>query len=230
MRPGLGCWSVSSVQRDGRELTLADAEAVADEGGVEGADLGPRGLREADLPALDLLGIAFRDADQSPGGELVELLGPGDLPHLAAAAKKKSSVKPDEPATTQAWVAIVNRAATNQGEKWSAFVKDLRTGEIIFAHNQNDRLIPASNRKLSVFAMAMDKLGPEYQFRTELGYTGTFDPATGAVSGSLVLRSVRVGVADWSAPTTWTCPSLIRRCTWERERPDSNAASAWSAR
>lgn len=109
--------------------------------------------------------------------------------YLVEAAKKKSSVKPNEPATVEAWRTIINRAATNQGEKWSAFVKDLRTGEIIFSHNQNDRLIPASNRKLAVFAMAMDKLGPEFQFRTELGYTGALDPATGAVSGSLVLRS-----------------------------------------
>lgn len=93
------------------------------------------------------------------------------------------------PRTTGAWATEVSKAEDKESQHWSVLVKDLNTGEVIFNHNANDRLVPASNRKLLVFALAMDKLGPEFRFRTELGYTGKLDRATGTVNGTLVLRS-----------------------------------------
>jgi D-alanyl-D-alanine carboxypeptidase/D-alanyl-D-alanine-endopeptidase (penicillin-binding protein 4) len=125
----------------------------------------------------------------APRGVLAVLLALLLTQPVYPASKKKKTVTSSEPKTTSGWLSIVEKAEANQREEWSVFVKDLRTGETIFQHNPSVRLIPASNRKLMVFALAMDKLGPEYKFRTELGYTGKLDPATGSVSGSLVLRS-----------------------------------------
>lgn len=94
-----------------------------------------------------------------------------------------------EPKTIEAWLGKVRREQTQQRHQWSVLVRDLETGRTVLELNPDQRLIPASNRKLVTFAMAMDKLGPEFRFRTELGSVGRFDQASGILNGSLVLRS-----------------------------------------
>ncbi|MCH8332407.1 D-alanyl-D-alanine carboxypeptidase/D-alanyl-D-alanine-endopeptidase [Candidatus Sumerlaeota bacterium] len=100
-----------------------------------------------------------------------------------------SPVFPQSPrAEIRDWLAEIQRAELKLGEKWSVSVKDMASGRIILDHRANQKLIPASNRKIIVFALALDLLGPEFSFTTELGVTGTFDRAGETLNGSVVLR------------------------------------------
>lgn len=92
------------------------------------------------------------------------------------------------PSGMAAWVATLDQAAKANQERWSIFVKDMDTGEVILTYAANDRLIPASNRKIMIFALAMEYLGPEHRFKTEFGLAR---PSSGgpAAPQSVVLRS-----------------------------------------
>lgn len=47
-------------------------------------------------------------------------------------------------------------------------VRDARSGTTLYQHNPRTRLVPASNLKLLTTAAAMDVLGPDYRFSTQL--------------------------------------------------------------
>lgn len=59
-----------------------------------------------------------------------------------------------------------------------AVVLDLRTGRTIFARNPDTPLEPASNEKLATTFAALEELGADYRFRTELVGRGYQDGAT----------------------------------------------------
>jgi serine-type D-Ala-D-Ala carboxypeptidase/endopeptidase (penicillin-binding protein 4) len=64
-------------------------------------------------------------------------------------------------------------------------VKDAITGEVLYDHNGNQRGLPGSNQKLSTVAGALDTLGEDFTFTTEvLGDR----PVDGVVAGDLYLR------------------------------------------
>ena len=72
-------------------------------------------------------------------------------------------------------------------------VRDARSGSTLYQHNPRTRLVPASNLKLLTTAAAMDVLGPQYRFSTQLLSDG---PQQGErLTGNLYLR----GLGD---PTT----------------------------
>ncbi len=108
---------------------------------------------------------------------------------VTATAQAKSSSRSAEPKTPDEWIASVRQAEEKLGERWTVFVKDLETGSIIFEHQPDRRLIPASNRKIMTFALAMEKLGPEYRFKTEMGLTRVLDREGKTINASVVLRS-----------------------------------------
>lgn len=64
---------------------------------------------------------------------------------------------------------------------WGIKVVSLDDGETIFEHNAERLLIPASNAKLFTGAVALDRLGTQFRFRTSLY-------STGAISGGGTLR------------------------------------------
>ena len=68
----------------------------------------------------------------------------------------------------------------------SAIAVDVRTGAVLFAHNERLPVIPASNEKLPVSWAALTRLGPAYRFKTELLGTGVRTGATW--DGDLFLR------------------------------------------
>ncbi len=88
----------------------------------------------------------------------------------APKAIKKQIVSPVEKLAQQIDVQI------NEPEFESAFigiaVQSMETGEILFQHNANKLLMPASNEKIPTSATALIKFGPEFTFKTTLYASG----------------------------------------------------------
>jgi D-alanyl-D-alanine carboxypeptidase/D-alanyl-D-alanine-endopeptidase (penicillin-binding protein 4) len=70
----------------------------------------------------------------------------------------------------------------------SLMVRDARTGKTLYQYNPRTRLIPASNLKLLTTAAAMDVLGPQYRFSTQLLSSGTQQGER--LTGNLYLRGL----------------------------------------
>ena len=88
--------------------------------------------------------------------------------------------------------------------KWGAIVVSLTRGDTLFSHEPDDRLVPASTMKLFTSAIALEKLGPDHIFSTDVLRDGPLEG--GVVRGNLVLR----GDGD---------PALSSR--WVRGGPDA---------
>jgi serine-type D-Ala-D-Ala carboxypeptidase/endopeptidase (penicillin-binding protein 4) len=65
-------------------------------------------------------------------------------------------------------------------------VRDGATGAVVYSHNVDQRVVPASNEKLMTSAAALEVLGLGYKFHTVATYSGTKSGKT--VSGNLYLR------------------------------------------
>lgn len=65
-------------------------------------------------------------------------------------------------------------------------VKSLKSGEVLYERNADTLLMPASNLKLLTSAVALDTLGKDYTYQTQLQYRGTID-AHGILKGDLIL-------------------------------------------
>ncbi len=91
-----------------------------------------------------------------------------------------------------------------RGGKWGAMVISLTRGDTLFASAPDERMVPASTMKLFTSAIALEKLGPDHTFSTDVLRDGPLDG--GVVKGNLVLR----GDGD---------PALSSR--WVRGGPDA---------
>jgi D-alanyl-D-alanine carboxypeptidase/D-alanyl-D-alanine-endopeptidase (penicillin-binding protein 4) len=80
---------------------------------------------------------------------------------------------------------LVEAAPVDKGE-WGLLVVDAMTGETLYQKNADKYFVPASNMKLLTTALALDKLGPDYRFRTTVETNGTIGP-DGKLSGDLIL-------------------------------------------
>jgi D-alanyl-D-alanine carboxypeptidase/D-alanyl-D-alanine-endopeptidase (penicillin-binding protein 4) len=65
-------------------------------------------------------------------------------------------------------------------------VRDGATGEVIYSHDADQRVIPASNEKLMTSAAALEVLGTGYKFHTVARYSGKRSGST--VTGNLYLH------------------------------------------
>jgi serine-type D-Ala-D-Ala carboxypeptidase/endopeptidase (penicillin-binding protein 4) len=65
-------------------------------------------------------------------------------------------------------------------------IADGATGEILYTRNADSRFVPASNMKLLTTALALDKLGKDYRFRTTVETNGTL-LKSGMLHGDLIL-------------------------------------------
>ena len=70
----------------------------------------------------------------------------------------------------------------------SMCVRDADNGETIIEYNSDKSLIPASIMKLITSAVALELLGPQFNFRTTVGYTGSLNKRTGKLSGSIIIK------------------------------------------
>jgi len=68
----------------------------------------------------------------------------------------------------------------------SLLVRDLDTGETVAEYRANNSAIPASTLKLITSATALELLGPNYRFRTQLQISGTIDE-NGVLNGNLYI-------------------------------------------
>ena len=70
----------------------------------------------------------------------------------------------------------------------SAYVIDAESGSVIYATPQVS-LVPASVMKVVTSAAALEILGPEYKFHTQIGFSGKTDSIAGELNGNLILIS-----------------------------------------
>jgi len=70
--------------------------------------------------------------------------------------------------------------------RWGVSVLSLRDGHVVYARNADQLFTPASNMKIYTTAVAIDLLGPDYQWRTSLLADSPPD-ANGLIKGDLTL-------------------------------------------
>ncbi|HAJ28404.1 MAG TPA: D-alanyl-D-alanine carboxypeptidase/D-alanyl-D-alanine-endopeptidase [Syntrophus sp. (in: bacteria)] len=70
--------------------------------------------------------------------------------------------------------------------RWGIIAQDLQTGQTLCAYNTDQLFSPASVTKLFTAAAALDRLGPDYRFRTPLYRRGEID-GKGTLKGDLIL-------------------------------------------
>ncbi|HMB90012.1 MAG TPA: D-alanyl-D-alanine carboxypeptidase/D-alanyl-D-alanine-endopeptidase [Rhodothermales bacterium] len=110
-------------------------------------------------------------------GALLSLFLPLALmaqPVGSAAARLAQAIDPilSDPAFTNAW--------------WGALVVNLEDGTVLYERHAGKNFVPASNTKLYTTAAALDQLGPDYRYRTEVYIDGPV--VDGVVQGNLIVR------------------------------------------
>jgi D-alanyl-D-alanine carboxypeptidase/D-alanyl-D-alanine-endopeptidase (penicillin-binding protein 4) len=66
---------------------------------------------------------------------------------------------------------IINQPLQKKVQYSIAVVK-ADSGEVLYSHNANEAMVPASNMKIITSAAALKYLGPDYEFKTEVGLCG----------------------------------------------------------
>lgn len=66
-------------------------------------------------------------------------------------------------------------------------VQSMRTGAIVYQKNADQLLLPASNQKIFTAYAALQKLGPEFKYKTQL-LTDATNISNGVINGNLYMR------------------------------------------
>ncbi|HZE40527.1 MAG TPA: D-alanyl-D-alanine carboxypeptidase/D-alanyl-D-alanine-endopeptidase [Stackebrandtia sp.] len=90
----------------------------------------------------------------------------------AVASAAPASAKDDDGPLGEAIDKIL-AAQSLQGSQADVVVSDAKTGDVIYDHNGDGRAIPASLTKTLTSTAAMDTLGPDFTFTTDVASTGT---------------------------------------------------------
>ncbi len=83
------------------------------------------------------------------------------------------------------------RAEGRDLRRLGVYIESLETSEPVAAYNEDIAFNPASVVKLATTLAALERLGPNQIFHTDFLATGETDPATGELSGDLILFSGR---------------------------------------
>ena len=78
-------------------------------------------------------------------------------------------------------------AAHTRGGEWGAIIVSLTRGDTLFEQNPDAMMQPASTMKMYTSAVALDRFGPDYTFRTPALRDGQIGP-DGTLTGNLYLR------------------------------------------
>jgi D-alanyl-D-alanine carboxypeptidase/D-alanyl-D-alanine-endopeptidase (penicillin-binding protein 4) len=107
-------------------------------------------------------------------------------------AKKTSAntvLRPTTPvgaAALEADLGAMLEAKTRNGE-WGAIVVSLSRGDTLFQVAPDEPMVPASTMKTFTAALALERLGPDHVFSTDVLRDGSLGP-DGVVHGNLILR------------------------------------------
>lgn len=69
---------------------------------------------------------------------------------------------------------------------WGVMVADVETGEVLYRRHADRSFVPASNTKLYTTAAALDLLGPDYRYATEVYVDGPV--VAGVLEGNVIVR------------------------------------------
>ncbi|OZC04730.1 D-alanyl-D-alanine carboxypeptidase/D-alanyl-D-alanine-endopeptidase [Rubricoccus marinus] len=87
---------------------------------------------------------------------------------------------------------------------WGIHVQDLTTSRTLLARNADLTLLPASTMKLLTTATALDALGPDFRYTTQLFHFG--DEVGGTLRGDLVIR----GAGDPTFGSEWVSADPLK--------------------
>jgi serine-type D-Ala-D-Ala carboxypeptidase/endopeptidase (penicillin-binding protein 4) len=107
-------------------------------------------------------------------------------PSAAAAATTRTAGAPRTPAELRAGIEEVLRRPELAPALAAVKVASLDTGRTLFEENARKLLVPASNMKLYTVAAALDRLTPDFRFKTSV-YAQARPDASGTVRGDLVV-------------------------------------------
>jgi D-alanyl-D-alanine carboxypeptidase/D-alanyl-D-alanine-endopeptidase (penicillin-binding protein 4) len=113
-------------------------------------------------------------------------LGEGFGPGSAA---KASAARANAPKTVEELRARIEDVLNNPDlapSQMAVKVVSLDTGRTLFEENAEKLLHPASNMKIYTVAAALDRLGPDYRFKTS-AYAPSMPDASGTIRGDLVI-------------------------------------------
>jgi D-alanyl-D-alanine carboxypeptidase/D-alanyl-D-alanine-endopeptidase (penicillin-binding protein 4) len=110
-----------------------------------------------------------------------------------------------------------SQAGRIRSGQFGIMVVSLTRGDTLFSQNAGVPFMPASTMKMLTTAVALDRLGPTYQFSTDVLYDGTLD-ADGTIHGNVYLRgdgdpslSGRYMKGGPGAPITFLAEQLAAR-------------------
>jgi serine-type D-Ala-D-Ala carboxypeptidase/endopeptidase (penicillin-binding protein 4) len=110
----------------------------------------------------------------------------GLLASLLAASLLSAQQSPDARSTLQGQLeARLNDAAFAHAQ-WGVQVISLDSGATLFQHNADKLMKPASNAKLYTAALALDRLGQDYQIKTSF-YAAAKPGTDGIIRGDLII-------------------------------------------
>ncbi|MFC4492923.1 D-alanyl-D-alanine carboxypeptidase/D-alanyl-D-alanine-endopeptidase [Streptomyces ovatisporus] len=109
-----------------------------------------------------------------------------------------------------------------EGGATSVVVREAAGGDVLYKRHSGERLMPASNTKLLTAAAALDVLGPDYRYRTDVLAHGTRDG--GQLDGDLYLRGTgdpTLLAEDYDALAADVAASGIKKVTGELVADDT---------
>ncbi len=106
---------------------------------------------------------------------------------LAGLAASASTAVPRASATElKRQIAAILDGSSAPGARQGAFLRVMGTGRVLYSRNGTTPMVPASNMKVLTTAVALDRLGPGFRYRTEL--VGPKPDRQGVVRGDVYLR------------------------------------------
>jgi D-alanyl-D-alanine carboxypeptidase/D-alanyl-D-alanine-endopeptidase (penicillin-binding protein 4) len=84
---------------------------------------------------------------------------------------------------------VADRDDQMAGAQWGLLAVDLATGDTLLEHEAHRRFVPGSTMKLLTAVTALDRLGEDYRWRTEVWTGGAIDSTNGVLSGDIVLKA-----------------------------------------
>lgn len=116
---------------------------------------------------------------------------------------------PVEARSTELSVKLDNILAASCLDKTRTAIRVVKliNGDLVYAKNSDEPLLPASTMKLVTTATALDRLGPGYTFKTGVYYTGVRKP--GRIDGDIYIRGG--GDPKLTPETVWRIAKEVRR-------------------